>query len=150
VRLSHTSAARAQAHRRGLSLLEVILSLAILVISMTALGLLINQGSEHEMQARLNNTGTRLAQSKLAEVEAGIVSFDTMEGDFGEGDPGWSWTMNAEDQGANLWLVTITVTRDLRGQPFQLSLGQMMLDPSILGSAAKLTRPTTASTGGSP
>jgi hypothetical protein len=110
---------------------------------MTPLGVLINIGSEHEMQARLHNAGTRLAQSKLAEVEAGIVSFDTTNGDFGEGDPGWTWSMTAEDQGKNLWLVTVTVERTAHGTPFQLALAQLMLDPAVRGSAAKLNRPST-------
>ena len=145
MRLAPTPAAR----RPGLSLLEVILSLAILVMSMSALGILINTGSDHEMLARLNNAGTRLAQSKLAEVEAGIQALESVEQptEF-DNQPGWTWTMTAEEQGVNLWLVTVTVSYTQRGKPFQLSLGQMMLDPSVKGSASKLTRPTTTTTGG--
>jgi hypothetical protein len=137
--------------RPGLSLLEVILSLAILIMSLSALGLLIDIGSEHERVTRLTNTAARLAQSKLAEVEAGIVTFDTTEGEFTDSDPGWSWTMTAEDQGANLHLVTITVSRDAGGKRFEFRVAQMMLDPAVRGSASKMTRPTPASaTGGSP
>ena len=148
MRLAPAPAAR----RPGLSLLEVILSLAILVMSMSALGILINTGTDDEMHARLNNVGTRLAQSKLAEVEAGIQALEEVATPTEFTDqPGWTWTMKAEDQGKNLWLVTVAVSYTQRGKPFQLSLGQMMLDPSVRGSAAKLTRPTAATTdGGSP
>jgi Tfp pilus assembly protein PilV len=126
------------ARRAGLSLLEVILSLAILIMSMSALGLLIDMGSDHERTARLSNTAARLAQSKLAEFEAGITTLDQTEGEF-ENDPGWTWT--AEVQTA-------------RGQPFEFSVAQMMLDPTYRGSASKLSRPAPATTddgtGGSP
>jgi hypothetical protein len=126
--------------------LEVILSLAILVMSLTAIGVLINMGSEHEMQARLQNAGTRLAQSKLSEVEAGIAPLEEGTGDFGENEPGWNWSIQAEDQGLNLWLVSVTVSREYRGTTIQISLTQMMLDPAYRGSAAKLSRPSTETT----
>ncbi|HSQ54887.1 MAG TPA: prepilin-type N-terminal cleavage/methylation domain-containing protein [Gemmata sp.] len=151
MRLTPLNAAGPKVRRDGLTILEVIVSLAILVIALAAVGLLINMGSDNELQTRMTTTGTRLAQSKLAEVEAGIVSFDTTSGDFGDGEPGWSWTMNAADQGKNLWLVNVTVTREYRGTQFQMSMGQMVLDPSIRGSAAKLSRPSssTSTTGSS-
>ena len=149
MRLAHATTGRRRKPRRGLSLLEVILSLAILVLSITAIGTLINLGTEHEMEARLSNAAARLAQSKLAEVEAGFEALEDGNGTF-ESDPEWNWEKKAEDQGANLWLVTVTVSRTARGRPFQYSLGQMMLDASALGSASKATRPTadTATTGG--
>jgi hypothetical protein len=136
--------------RPGLSLLEVILSLAILIMALSAIGLLLDLGSEHARKVRLNNTAVRLAQSKLAEVEAGIVSFDTTGPEaFTDSDAGWTWTMTAESQGANLYLVTVTVSRDSGGKPFNFRVAQMMLDPSVRGSAAKQSRPTSG-TGGSP
>jgi general secretion pathway protein I len=141
------------ARRAGLSLLEVILSLAILIMSMSAIGLLIDMGSGHEMDARLNNTAARLAQSKLSEVEAGIVPLEEAGPSPFDEDAGWTWTMTAEDQGAYLYLVTVTVTRDVRGRPFEFRVAQMMLDPAVRGSASKLSRPapaTTDGTGGSP
>ena len=126
--------------RPGLSLLEVILSLAILIMALTAIGLLLDIGSEHERKARLNKVAARLAQSKLAEVEAGIVSFDTTEGEFTDSDSAWSWTMTAESQGANLYMVTITVRAG--GRPaVQLQRRADDARPSVRGSAAKLTRP---------
>jgi Tfp pilus assembly protein PilV len=141
------------ARRAGLSLLEVILSLAILIMSMSALGLLIDMGSDHERTARLSNTAARLAQSKLAEFEAGITTLDQTEGEF-ENDPGWTWTAEVQDQGSNLYQVTVTVATTARGQPFEFSVAQMMLDPTYRGSASKLSRPAPATTddgtGGSP
>ena len=41
----------------------------------------------------------------------------------------------------NLYLVTVTVTRDLKGRNFTLTLSQMMLDPAVMGTAAEAVRP---------
>jgi hypothetical protein len=132
--------------------LEVILSLAILVMSLSALGLLINMGTEHEMNTRLANAGTRLAQSKLAEIEAGIEPLEDGSGTF-DTDTDWTWEKKAVDQGKNLWLVTVTVRREMASRSFEMSLGQYILHPEVRGSASKRSRPsstTTTSDGGSP
>jgi hypothetical protein len=61
------------------------------------------------------------------------------------------WTMTAEEQGANLYLVTVTVARQT-GRAFQFTLAQMMLDPAVRGSASRISRPApdAALDGGSP
>ncbi len=150
---------RSTSRRPGLSLLEVLLSLAILVMAMTAIGALIDTGTDSSQDARNYNTAARLAQMKLAEVEAGITAFDSTSGDFSDtspGDPGWQWSLSTV-QGSvpNLNQVTVTVTRDINGRTFSFSIGQWIIDPTVKGSADAATRPTssgssTSSTGGSP
>jgi len=116
--------------------------MTIFFLAIVALARLVDIGTDHELEARMHTTGVRLAQGKLAEVEAGVESLQATGGDFGDAEPGWSWSMQAEAQAPTLYLVTITVTRDLKGRPFTLQVAQMMLDPTVKGSASELTRPS--------
>jgi type II secretory pathway pseudopilin PulG len=135
------------ARRPGLSLLEVLLALAIFIIALAAIGTLIGGANDRGAEARLFNTAARLAQSKLAEFEAGVSSFNETSGSFPAPDDAWQWTAQADLQTSNLYLVTVTVSRDLGGRRFEFSLGQMMLDPSLKGSATKASRPAADTSG---
>ena len=64
---------RRTAPRRGLTLIEVLLALVILVLSLGAISQLVGVGTDRANDARAQIHGTRLAQSKMAEVEAGIT-----------------------------------------------------------------------------
>ena len=133
--------------RPGLSLIEVMLALTILLLSLGAIGQLVGIGSGHGNSARLNVTGTRLAQAKMAEVEAGVIPVaDGGSGTFdAENEPNWSWTVESQAQGPpNLYQVTVKVTRDDRGVPFETTLAQMIFDPAMTGTAAQAERPTQA------
>jgi hypothetical protein len=119
--------------------------MAIFFIAVVAISRLVDVGTDSELEARLHTTAARLAQAKLAEVEAGIESLEATGGEFAE-EPGWTWQMTAESQTPNLYLVSVTVSRDLKGRPFTLKLSQMILDPTVKGAAAEATRPTAAAT----
>jgi len=130
--------------RSGLTLIEVLLSLAILVMALAAIGRLVDIGTDRGNDARMHGTAARLASSKLGEFESGAVSFEVTTGDFADlGEPGWSWQAAVEPHATNLYLVTVTVTRDVGGRPYSFSLAQMMFDPTMLGAAAEAARPTT-------
>lgn len=137
-----------RAARGGMTLIEVLLSLTIMLMALAAIGQLVSLGSDHGMQARLYARGGRLAQAKMAEVEAGVVPVTAGgSGTFDGEDSVWSWTVDAQPQGpANLYLVTVTVTRDYRGTPLPIPLSQMLMDPATMGSAAQAEQPTTADT----
>jgi Tfp pilus assembly protein PilV len=137
---------RFRAVRKGLSLIEVLLALAIFIMSLAAIGLLIGMGSDHATETRLNNTAARLAQAKLAEVEAGVIELTEPGGTFEGSDAAWQWTLTAEQQGATLYLVTVTVSRDVNGRKFELSMGQYIIDPAVKGSATELQRPSATTT----
>jgi Tfp pilus assembly protein PilV len=140
----------AGARRRGLSLIEILLALAIFIMSLAAIGLLINMGTDFGNEARLNTTAARLAQSKLAELEAGVLELTEVNGAFEGSDAGWQWTLTAEQQGPTLYHVTLTVSRDVRGRAFEFSVSQYLLDPAVKGSATALARPTGETTEGMP
>jgi len=71
--------------RRGFSLLEVLLSLAILLLALTAIGQLVDMGSDRELDGRLQTQASRLIQAKLAEFESGAAPLESGSGSF-EGD----------------------------------------------------------------
>lgn len=137
--------------RRGLSLLEVLLSLTILVLAMTAIGRLVDIGTDRGNEARAYLRGTRLAQSKMAEVEAGLVAVTSnSEGQFEGDDSAWSYSVTSEAAGKpNLYTVSVKVSTSLKGQPIEVVLTQMLFDPAMTGSAAQAERPATTTTASS-
>lgn len=134
--------------RRGLSLLEVIVALAVLVLAIVAINRLVDIGTDRGTDARSYNRGTRLAQSKMAEVEAGLVSVSSeTDGQFEGDDAAWSFKVTPEPSGPpNLYTVTVRVTRDIQGRPLEIVLTQMIFDPTMMGSAAQAERPATEDT----
>ena len=135
--------ARRPAARRGLSLIEVLLALTILVISLAAISQLVDIGTERGRDARAAARGTRLAQGKMAEVEAGVVGLtSSTDGEFDGDDAGWKFTVTPEPAGPpNLYTVTVTVTREVQGKLYEFVLAQMIFDPTLTGSAAQAERP---------
>jgi prepilin-type N-terminal cleavage/methylation domain-containing protein len=134
--------------RTGFSLIEVLLSMTILLLSMVAIGQLIGVGSDDSLRARFTMNGTRLAESKLAEVEAGAVGLDgSQTGQFEGDDSDWSWTVESAPSNApNLYEVTVTAKRDFRGVPFEISFARLVFDPKATGSAAQAERPPDSTT----
>src|SRR5438270_379146 len=80
------------AARRGLSLIEVLLALAIMLMSLVAIGRLVDFGADRGLDARLNTQGARLAQAKMAEVEAGVIPLEGTAGGQFDDHPEWSWS----------------------------------------------------------
>ena len=152
MRLRHTNPTPRP--RRGMSLIEVLLALTILLMSLVAIGQLVDIGSELGMDARWHVRGNRMAQAKMAEVEAGVVNLQGNSSGTFDDDPDWSYTVESTAPGpANLYLVTVKVSRDVRGKPFEVTLSQHMMDPAKMGTAAQAETPatdTTTTTGGMP
>ncbi len=131
------------AARRGLSLIEVLLALTILLLAIVAIGRLVDIGTDRGNDARAATRGNRLAQGKMAEVEAGVVSLDSaIEGEFEGDDAAWKFNVTPELVGPpNLYTVTVKVTRDIQGKTYEVVLVQMLFDPTKTGSAAQAERP---------
>lgn len=130
--------------RRAFSLIEVLLAMAILLLSLVAITQLIGIGNDSGLQARFTMRGTRLAESKMAEIEAGAVPLDsaTQGGQFEGDDSAWQWTCDVQPSNAtNLYQVTVTAKRDFRGTPFEVTIARLMFDPAMTGSAAQAERP---------
>ena len=126
------------------------LALTILMLAMAAIVRLVDVGTERGNAARMHTRGTRLAQAKLAEVEAGTVSLASeTQGNFDGDDAGWQFTVTPEPAGPpNLYAVTVRVSSTLQGKPFDVILSQMMFDPALMGSASQAERPAAEDTTG--
>jgi hypothetical protein len=141
-----------------MSLIEVLLGLTILLMSLVAIGQLVDIGSDRGMDARMHIRGNRMAQAKMAEVEAGVVDLKGSSSGTFDDEPEWSWTVESSAPGpANLYLVTVKVSRDVKGKPFEVTMSQHMMDPTKMGTAAQAEKPTTtdatttpSTTGGMP
>lgn len=64
---------RSLRNRRGLSLLEVILAMAILGMTLLSIGGLVHLGARQAVQAREMTTAQLLCEGKVAEITAGIL-----------------------------------------------------------------------------
>ena len=116
--------------------------MGILMMSLVAVSQLVGVGSDDGLRARFTMRGVRLAESKMAEIEAGAVPLEAGGGSFEGDDSAWEWSCDVSPSNApNLYQVTVTVKRDFRGTPFEITFGRLMFDPAFTGSAAQAERP---------
>ena len=140
--------------REGMTLLEVLIAMAVFLLALAGIAQLIDFGSNNAQEAARTTTATRLCQSKMAEVEAGVVNLQGSTNGTFDDEPDWSYTVDVQSPGpVNLYLVTVKVSRDVRGKPFEMTLSQHLMDPTRMGTAAQAEKPTTTTattTGGTP
>jgi general secretion pathway protein I len=140
--------------RRGFSLLEVVLSLAILGGTIAALGEVIRLGTYAAQGARDVTQAQLLCESKMAEIAAGWEPLTSVrEARFseivGNDSVGWLYSIDVEDTAAEgLYAVYITVTEDLpiERKPAEFSLVSWMADPSSRAAARGAVEGETVST----
>jgi type II secretion system protein I len=127
--------------RRGLSLLEVIIALAIFLIALIGIGRLVNFGADRALDVEWKTRAGELAQSKMDEVVAGIYPLSgggQSDQPFDE-DPDWHWSMSASQSSlsTNLWQVTVQVSYQApSGTRIETSLDRLVFDPTQRGTAA--------------
>ena len=122
--------------RRGLTLLEIMLSLIILGGALVAVGELIRTASRSARDARDWTAAQVLAESLLAEITTGIVPAEPVERQPDPYDPDWVYSILVDSPNQDgLLQVTIIIERadvqltGARSQPFQLV--RWMLDPQL-------------------
>ncbi len=82
----------------GFTLLEVMVAMAILAISLTAVYQLQMQSISMSAESRFKTSAALLAQSKMEEIEASnSLNNRTENGDFGAGYPLYSWKLEITD-----------------------------------------------------
>jgi type II secretory pathway pseudopilin PulG len=115
-------------------LLEVLLALAIFLMSLAAISQLVSSAGQRALDARRTEEAARLARSKFAEVFAGAVPLESSEDTPFDEDPDYTWSMTA-DEGTleSMWVVSVTVKRKGDDGP-GFTLREFMLDPSVRGS----------------
>ena len=127
---------RSPAARPALTLMEVLVSLAIFLLSLAALTRLVTFAGERALEAQYRSQATLYCLSQLAEVEAGSIALGSQgEAALGD-DPDYNWSMDAEQgPAAGLWNVTVRVSRQGKaGSTVAVALSKMVLDPSAVGS----------------
>ncbi|MFL5241167.1 MAG: hypothetical protein ACJ8FY_03585 [Gemmataceae bacterium] len=141
--------------RSALNLLEVLVALAIFLISMGALHYLVTLCSERVMEIKERSQAARLCQSKMNEVMAGAVALQSQNDSAFDEDPDWRWSLECSQssESTNLWTVKVTVRNQKDGKSgLEETLTQMVLDPSMRGSTLDLaasSSSTSTSTSGS-
>jgi general secretion pathway protein I len=135
--------------RRGFSLLEVILALAILAASMAALGQLVTFGLQHARRAEDMTQAAIACESIMAEIVAGARPMtDELFTPYEEitdvdGSPMFVYSVRVlGGEQACLLEVHVVVERDPNTsvEPVSCSLVRLMVDPDY---AASLTETTT-------
>lgn len=116
--------------RRGLSLLEVILSIAILGMAMVAISQLYFLGYRSALQTRYRSEANMLVDSKMAELASGVLPLESGGGSIEE-NPDWSYSIDIQSsQQPGLLLTTVTVERTSNANvAVSVSLVRFIPDP---------------------
>jgi general secretion pathway protein I len=122
--------------RKGLSLLEVIISVAIFLGAMTAIMEGLAVGRRSELSARLQSEAVLRCESKMGEIICGAVEPNSSQGNrFDDDETGnWEWSSRVTDAGANgLLEVTVLVEHKPGGDTpnAAFSLVRLMRDPQL-------------------
>jgi len=144
-------APRSAVPRRGMTLLEVLLAMAIFLFSLAAISQLFNSASDQATEIQAMSRATRLAQSKMSEFTAGVISLQSAgSGSFDE-EPEWDWSADIQSNSSavNLYTVTITVSRSSGKGKMETSLTQYILDPKMKGTCAASSSSSSSSSSGS-
>lgn len=98
---------------RAAVLLEVLLAMSLLILGIAAVGSQISVGMRVVQNTDVATRALMLAESKLAELDAGAVTFDPnqkLEGDFGDPYPGWAWRIEMDPSDTpNLYMITLEI-----------------------------------------
>ncbi len=130
---------RARSGQAGFTLLEVIIALAIFVASFAALSQLFTIGSRAAVQSALQTQAAMRAEAKMAEVVAGVESFEAANEVPFEDDANWTWGL-AVNPGphTDVYELVVTVTYQAGNEPSPTSfaLVRFRRDPQLILDAA--------------
>jgi type II secretion system protein I len=119
-------------------LLEVLLALTIFVGAAAALSRLLLVGLENAEYAEWQTIGNLIAETRFAELDAGIITVDD-EGPYDdELHDGWEWQLSTQETDVDgLYQVTVTVEKVSSGpgQGFSTELTRWFFDAGGLTSA---------------
>jgi hypothetical protein len=152
---------RRSRQRRAFSLLEVVLSMAILVGAIAVTGELVRLGTMSAASARDLTQAQLICESKMAEIVAGIMLPDAVSNAPYELDPAQEWLYSVETATVDtpgLVLLRVTVTQNLPAhqRPVEFSLTRLIQDPNVALAAPQAidtgaaTSSATSGTGGMP
>jgi general secretion pathway protein I len=138
--------------RPGMSLLEVLVALTIFLFALVAIGRLVVLGTDQALEVEYQSEAVQIAQSRIVEVTIGAIALAS-QSDVAVDDTPWFWSLDCEqnDSVANLWNVTVRVSRKRPDGSMgdYCALSQMILDPAQRGSSIPSSTTTTNGTTGS-
>jgi general secretion pathway protein I len=123
---------RRRRRRSGLSLLEVILSIAILGGAMVVIGHLFNLGYRSALQVRIRSDANLLCDSKMAELAAGVLPAKSTGNQQIPESPGWNYSIDMQpSQQPGLLIATVTVEQnaEVSATPTSMSIVRFLPDP---------------------
>jgi len=149
------------ARRKGMSLLELIVSTAIFFLSLVAIYSLLDISQRSGIRARQRGQALRVCQARLAELTAGVLPLESGNGND-EQAADYQWQISIENQadaGGTLVKATVVAFHANEPRDSRVSLTQILLDPAFVGSlmdavpdpalASSTEEPTDASAGSS-
>jgi Tfp pilus assembly protein PilV len=139
--------------RSALTLLEVIVAMAIFLISVIAIFQLLFLGTERAMDVRLRTRTSLRCQAKLAEIMIGAEPLNSTGSytNFTDTDTDLQWKMEAtahpSDNKQMLYTVKVWVKAELpSGKVVESHLCQLVLNPSMRGTTFDQPATTTTTT----
>jgi type II secretory pathway pseudopilin PulG len=91
-RCAFSTLATERTARRGMSLLEVFVALAIFIAALAVITQIIAIGSRASIRAQLQSEATLRAESTMAEAIAGVIKLQNDRKPFDD-DPQWQWSL---------------------------------------------------------
>jgi type II secretion system protein I len=138
---------KSTSRRSAITLLEVIVSLAIFLFALVAIGRLITLGSDRAVDVNRQSWALLLCQSKLAEIVAGVEPLSSQTDVPCEEDPTWLWSVECtQGDFPGLWTVQVWVRKEGTEGPPEASLSQMVFDPAQRGNASDQPAASTTTT----
>lgn len=119
-------------HRKGFSLLEVMLATSILLGCLVVLSELAAIGRIHASVAQDGGTAARICQSKVNAILAGVTPVATVREEPVDEAPGWWYSVEVEpvrQKGLMALRVTAWEEESSSGRPVEFSLVRWIRDP---------------------
>lgn len=136
--------------KKGLSLLEVLLALAILGMTLAVINELMRAGGRNAEQARDITTAQIHCESLMGQVVTGLIAPQPVV-NIPIDDPNapneWVYSINVEqiDQNGMLAIqLTVAQNPDVFVRPVSFGVARWMLDPATTGTDASSTSSTSA------
>lgn len=125
--------------RRGISLFEVVLALAIFTGAMTAIAQILRTGSRAAVRAQLESEAVLLCERRMNEVVSGVLPLEGVDHAPFDNRSNWFWTLNLSDSGVvNLLKLEVSVEHagDNGTNRVSYRLTRLMRDPQVYVDAA--------------
>ena len=127
---------RNRMNRRGLSLLEVLLAIAILGGCLAAIGTLVRIGVISALDTRLRSEANILCDAKMAELSAGVLELRSYGPTPIRDEPNWYFSVDVQDSPQlGLLYATVTVGQTNVEDPLMVSINRFLPDPDFDPSA---------------